>query len=42
MAIQRESDWHTRRVDDELAQETASITHGAPVVSRSRAAGARP
>lgn len=37
MAIQRQSDKHNRRVDEELDQETASITHGAPVTSRSRA-----
>lgn len=36
MAIQRQSDKHTPRVDEELDQETASITHGAPVVARSR------
>jgi hypothetical protein len=36
MAIQRQSDKHNRRVDEEMDHETASITHGAPVVSRSR------
>ena len=36
MAIQRQSDKHTPRVDDQLDHETASITHGAPVPSRSR------
>lgn len=37
MAIQRQSDKHSPRVDEELDHETASMTHGAPVVSRSRA-----
>lgn len=37
MAIQRQSDKHSPRVDEELEHETAAITHGAPVVSRSRA-----
>ena len=33
---QRRSDKHNPRIDEELDQETASLTHGAPVVSRSR------
>ena len=37
MAIQRQSDKHNPRVDEQLDHETAAITHGAPVVSRSRA-----
>ncbi|HET6964067.1 MAG TPA: DUF2795 domain-containing protein [Acidimicrobiales bacterium] len=36
MAIQRQSDKHTPRIDEELDHDTASITHGAPVNSRSR------
>lgn len=37
MAIQRQSNKHTPRVDEQLDHETASLTHGAPVGSRSRA-----
>ena len=33
---QRRSDKHNPRIDEELDEETASLTHGAPVVSRSR------
>lgn len=36
MATQRQSDKHSPRVDDELAHDTSSLTHGAPVESRSR------
>lgn len=36
MAIQRQSDKHTPRIDEELKHETASVTHGAPVPGRSR------
>lgn len=32
--MERGSDKHSARLDDELASETASITHGAPVESR--------
>lgn len=37
MAIQRQSDKHSPRVDEQLDEETAPITHGAPVNGRSRA-----
>ena len=33
---QRRSDKHNPRIDGELAEDTASVTHGAPVSSRAR------